>query len=185
MSAKPLSWMEMRVAAVVIDPQTQAPMVILRAVDAPERYLPIVVGGLEAAAIATALTDTEFERPLTHDLFHGVLVQTGWQLVRARVHKLHEDTFYADIILREPVSEREITRDARPSDAIALAMRAGAILEVADTVLDKAGAVVDEGAVESGEAGAGEEAITGSNAVLDREVRLEDLDLDLFGKYKM
>jgi len=107
-----------------------------------ERYLAIVIGGPEADAIAIKLQEREAPRPLTHDLLKNAIETVGAKVVRIVVNDLVDQVYYAKIIVQTNGSEVEI--DSRPSDAIALAVRASAPIFVAEAVLDAAGIVPDE-----------------------------------------
>jgi hypothetical protein len=102
-----------------------------------ERYLPIWIGPWEANAIATRLQGVTPERPMTHDLFTSTLVELGVKLVRIIISSLAEETFHATIELER--DGRTYSIDARPSDALALAVRTGVKIYVARDVLDRAG----------------------------------------------
>src|SRR5918999_834524 len=104
-----------------------------------DRYLPIWIGPWEANAIAMRLQGVTPERPLTHDLFSRTLDELGVSISRIIVSDLSEDTFRARLILEAAGESKEI--DARPSDAIALAVRAGVPIFATDAVLDRAGVV--------------------------------------------
>lgn len=107
-----------------------------------ERYLPIWIGPAEADAIAVKLQGVNVPRPLTHDLLSSVIDSLGAKINSIVVTDLKNDTFYAKIILNVDGGQIEI--DSRPSDALALAVRAGAPIYVDDTVLDKAGILLDK-----------------------------------------
>jgi bifunctional DNase/RNase len=109
------------------------------------RYLPIWIGPWEANAIAMRLQGVTPERPMTHDLFSQTLSELGVSVKRIIVSDLAEDTFRARLLLQ--VDGRELDLDARPSDAIALAVRVGVPIFATDAVMDRAG-VVPEGADE-------------------------------------
>jgi bifunctional DNase/RNase len=117
-----------------------------------ERYLPIWIGIYEANAIALKITGIVPERPITHDLMTNILSDLGARLQRVEVSSLTSDVFYARIVMA--VDGRTMDVDARPSDAIALAVRVEAPIMVADDVLEKAG-VTPEAEGESGEGNAG------------------------------
>jgi len=193
----------MRVGGVVVDPRTQVPVVVLRGIAEPRLYLPIFIGGLEASAIATVLADMKLPRPMTHDLMVSMLQQLDCHVERVTVTKLFEGTFYAEITLVDSL-ETPMQVDARPSDSIALALRVGAPIFVAREVILEAGAMAepdaldddeDEGDGESAEDDALAEGDAPSDAAADvggppalvdgDEVRLEELDAEFFGKYKM
>jgi uncharacterized protein len=102
-----------------------------------DRYLPIWVGPWEASAIATRLQGMLPERPLTHDLYTRTLLDLGVRILRVVVTDLADDTYRARIVLSLEDVEHQI--DARPSDAIAIALRADAPIYVADEILDRVG----------------------------------------------
>jgi bifunctional DNase/RNase len=129
------------------------------------RVLPIVIGLVEASAIAATLEGVEFPRPMTHDLLASVLRQLDATLERIEVTDLINDTFYATIFIRKKRSTQLLSVDARPSDSIALALRTGATILVNEQVFDKV-ARVPEGDKSSGDG-------------------LSTLEDDAFGKYKM
>ena len=110
-----------------------------------DRYLPIWIGPWEANAIAMRLQGVTPERPMTHDLFSQTLSELGVTVKRIIVSDLAEDTFRARLLLT--VDGRDLDLDARPSDAIALAVRVGVPIFATDSVMDRAG-VVPEGADE-------------------------------------
>ena len=110
-----------------------------------ERYLPIWIGPWEANAIAMRLQGVTPERPMTHDLFSQTLSELGVEVKQIVVSDLAEDTFRARLLLQ--MDGREVNIDARPSDAIALAVRAGVPIFATDSVLDRAG-VIPESAEE-------------------------------------
>jgi bifunctional DNase/RNase len=116
-------------------------VVILKEKDS-DRYLPIWIGPAEADAIAVKLQDVSVPRPLTHDLLGSVINSLGAGLVHITVSDLQNDTFYAKLSLELDGTVLEV--DSRPSDAIALAIRANVPIYVADSVLDKAGIILDE-----------------------------------------
>lgn len=100
------------------------------------RVLPIWIGPAEAQAIVSKMQDIKYPRPMTHDLLRSVIEETGHVVTRVRITRLEDTTFYADIDLDGPMGTLEI--DARPSDAIALALRVGAPIYVAEEVLERA-----------------------------------------------
>lgn len=115
-----------------------APVVVL---EAGGRAIPIFISADQAKSISHALDGEPFERPLTHDLFVGMLTEFGGAIDRVRVDDLSENTFLAKIDA-EQYSEgerRELTFDARPSDAIALALRAECPIHVSEPVIEEAG----------------------------------------------
>lgn len=128
----------MKIKGLMLDPSSNTPIVILR--DEKERlFLPIWIGVFEANAIAMELEDAEVPRPMTHDLFHSTLVAADVTLERVVIKDLQDNTFFASLRLRSGGEAFEI--DARPSDALALALRAEAPIFVLSSVLEKAEAV--------------------------------------------
>ncbi len=107
-----------------------------------ERYLPIWIGPAEADAIAAKLQGVSVPRPLTHDLLRSVIDGLGASVNSVTVTDLKNDTFYAKIILDVDGGQMEV--DSRPSDALALAVRVEAPIYVEETVLDKAGILLDK-----------------------------------------
>ena len=120
---------------------TEAGFVVLLQSPATERVLPIAIGSGEAQAILFELNGMEFPRPLTHDLFRHVLAELGATLVKIEVTELRDETFFAFLHLDGPAGR--ITVDARPSDALALALRCRAAIQVDEAVMAKAGVVLD------------------------------------------
>jgi hypothetical protein len=106
-----------------------------------ERYLPIWIGPWEANAIATRLQGVAPERPLTHDLFAATIEALGGRLSRVIISSLADETYHATLELE--VDGRRVDVDARPSDSLALAVRAGVKIFAAESVMDKAGVVPD------------------------------------------
>ncbi len=116
--------------------------VLLKGVN-DERTLPIIIGGAESQAIALCINKVQVPRPLTHDLLKNVLDFLECRLMRVEVCALREGTFYAKLVLERDGRRMEL--DARPSDSIALALRANAPIYVAREVMDEAGRVFREG----------------------------------------
>jgi bifunctional DNase/RNase len=174
----------MRVDTIVIDPKTNAPVMILRGEQDPKLYLPIFIGQLEAASIASVIAGLELPRPMTHDLLVQLLDCLGAQVSHVTVTALKDDTFYAEVSCVDS-SGNEHQIDARPSDGVAIALRLGAPILVAEAVLAEAGGYSDESEDEVGAMEAVEAAESSPAALADVDVRLEDLDAGTFGKYKM
>lgn len=132
-----------RVAGLAVDARSQ-PVVILKPMDDPEGdlVLPIWIGHLEATAIVAGLEGTILPRPLTLDLMRELIATLDAEVERISVTKIEEGTFYAEILLNTPKGERIL--DARPSDAIGLALRTGGTLWVAAEVLQSAGIRVEQ-----------------------------------------
>lgn len=130
-----LTTIEMFVVGLVIDPSTQAPIVILK--DETGQYaLPIWIGVAEATSIAAALEKITSARPLGHDLMYQALLQLNVKIERVIINDLKESTYYSELILMQ--GDKAMVLDARPSDAIAIALRAQAPIFVAQHVLDQA-----------------------------------------------
>jgi len=130
---------QLDVVGVRVEMPSNQPIVLLREVSG-DRYLPIWIGAVEATAIAFAQQGVFPARPLTHDLFRDVLQALGHELKQVRITGLREGVFYAELIFSGGV---EVS--ARPSDAIALALRTGTPIFGAEEVLEEAGiAIPDE-----------------------------------------
>jgi bifunctional DNase/RNase len=127
---------DMRVASLTVDPFTNMPIVVLKCPDG-RQSVAIWIGMIEASAIATELDRIELDRPMTHDLMAMMLERCRVSVDRIEVHDLRDNTFYATVFLKQP-DGLEVALDARPSDAIALALRAHAPIRVAQKVVDKA-----------------------------------------------
>ncbi|HID98277.1 MAG TPA: bifunctional nuclease family protein [Thermodesulfobacteriaceae bacterium] len=124
----------MYVHSITLDPESNAPILILKEIDG-ERTLPIWIGLLEATAIATEMEKISFARPMTHDLSMNLLRAMDIEIENVEVSDLRDSTYYATIRLKQ--GGRVATEDARPSDAVALALRAKAMIYVNESVLGK------------------------------------------------
>lgn len=158
---------EMTIKGLMVDPITNMPIIILRDKDG-QRVLPIWVGVFEANAIALQIDNVTTPRPMTHDLLRNVIQDLHGRIERIVVSDLKDNTFYALIYLR--VNGEVVAVDARPSDAIALALRARAPIFVEESVIDSAKTadlVPEKGDAER------------------LQKWLENLDPDDLGKYKM
>jgi hypothetical protein len=161
----------MKVTGLTIDPFTNMPIIILK--DFEEKMaLPIWIGLIEASAIATELEKIQLARPMTHDLMRNILIELNADLVKVEVNDLADNTFYAKIFLKR--GEEEIIMDARPSDAIAMALRTSAPIYVDRKVMEKS------------------RRIDLSKNIDDEKAKqqkwneiLENLSPEDFGKYKM
>jgi uncharacterized protein len=139
---------EMELVAVRIELPGNTPVVLLREVAGANRLLPIFIGQPEATAIAFAIDGVVTPRPMTHDLLKNVLDELGATLDRIVVTELSEGTFYAELHVRLGDATHQIS--SRPSDAIALALRAGCPIFAEEDVLGEAG-LVEESEEESEE----------------------------------
>jgi uncharacterized protein len=156
---------EMRIKGLDVDPITNMPKVVLHETEG-ERMLEIWVGVFEANAIALEIESVQTPRPMTHDLLKSVIEELGAQVERIVVCELKDNTFYATLRLRS--QHGSLTVDARPSDAIALALRSGARIFVEEAVIQSARSF--------------EPRETGPKRV---EKWLEGLSDEELGKYKM
>jgi uncharacterized protein len=125
---------EMVIYGVSFDMVGKQPIVLLKTAEG-NRFLPIWIGHPEAAAILMKLQGAATPRPMTHDLVTEILSQLDAQVVRITVTELRENTFFAEITVQQDGSEIQI--DSRPSDAIALAIRAEAPIFAADDVIEE------------------------------------------------
>ncbi len=158
---------EVRIRGLMMDPVTSMPMIVLKDI-AGDGVLPIWVGIFEANAIALEIEKTTTPRPMTHDLLRNVLRGFDTQVTRVVVSELKDDTFYAVIWLNR--GGETMTLDARPSDALALAMRADCPIYVSRAVMENARLNANGNS-------------TASSGELKRW--LENLNDDDLGKYKM
>jgi hypothetical protein len=159
---------KMDVKALIVDPIANMPVVILRD-EAETNLLPIWVGVFEANAIALQMEGVTTPRPMTHDLLKNLIEKIQGDVVRVVINNLLENTFYAQIHLK--IADQELSIDSRPSDAIALALRAAAPVYVEESVLEKSRQAPDDSS-------------EGQNAVRLRKW-LEEVDPESLGKYKM
>lgn len=126
---------QMKVFGLALDEDSQVPVLILKDED-ESRTLPIWIGAMEAMAISLTLNKVDLPRPMTHDLLLSSLKTLGAEVVRVDVVALKDGTYYAEIEVKTGEAVKRI--DSRPSDAIALALRAEAPIFVDDQVLDQA-----------------------------------------------
>ena len=127
---------EVVIDSIRVSLMSQQRIVILRELDA-ERYLPIWIGIYEAEAITIALQEVEVARPLTHDLLKNLFQALNARILRVEVSELRDDTFFGNIVA--DVNGHTLNVDARPSDALNLAVRAHVPILVARSVMDSAG----------------------------------------------
>jgi hypothetical protein len=137
---------EMKVAGIALDAATRTPIVLLRDHE-DRRALPIYIGQDQARSIISALENNKPPRPLTHDLMVNILEECDWTIERIIVHALQDNTFYAVLTLKHGEIRKEI--DARPSDAIALALRTDSPIWVMEEVVADASIPVDRDADEA------------------------------------
>ncbi|MCH7824064.1 MAG: bifunctional nuclease family protein [Acidobacteria bacterium] len=158
---------EMKIKGLMVDPVTNMPIVILKD-ERDDRILPIWVGIFEANAIALRIEEIETPRPMTHDLLRNLLDSLQVSVKKIVVSELKDNTYFAQIHLDVDGERREI--DARPSDAIALALRTEAPIYVEQEVLDQSRSLNEDGQPSDSER-------------LRRW--FENLDPDDFSKYEM
>lgn len=164
--------LQMKVAGLTIDPLTNTPIVILKDME-EKRALPIWIGLFEASAIATELEKISFSRPMTHDLMNELLKNLDIQVTMIEINDLKDNTFFALIhLLKNAIA---IKVDSRPSDAIALALRANAPIFVDEKVIDKSRSL------DFAKKG------IGTDDLKKEKLKdfLESLSQEEFGKYKM
>jgi bifunctional DNase/RNase len=129
---------ELSVVGVRVELPSNQPIVLLKEVDG-DRYLPIWIGAVEATAIAYEQQGVKPPRPLTHDLMRDILAALKQPLTGVEIVEMKENIFYADLLIGDGVRV-----SARPSDSIALALRAGAPIHCADQVLAEAGIIIPD-----------------------------------------
>lgn len=163
---------EMKVSGLTIDPLTNTPIVVLKDLQ-NKKAIPIWIGLFEASAIATELEKIVFPRPMTHDLFNEFLKSFGVMISRIEIVDIRSNTFFANIFLSR--DGQTYTIDARPSDAIAIALRANAPIFVDEIVVEKS-RNVDYGMK-----------LNELDKLKEEKIKefLENLSAEDFGKYKM
>jgi bifunctional DNase/RNase len=161
----------MVISGLTMDPVTNSPIVILKAVDGDET-LPIWIGLLEATAIASEMEGIKFSRPMTHDLLKNMMDMVDVKVSRIEVSDLKDNTYYAVIHFKQ--GEKEMTLDARPSDALAISLRVKAPIFVAEEVIKQSSRIdLKSEPQDKSEKGKKWQEI------------LESLNPEDFGKYKM
>ena len=158
----------MSIKGLMLDPVSNSPIVVLKD-DDEKFFLPIWVGIFEANAIALQLENVTTPRPMTHDLLRNMISELDGRVTRVVINDLRDSTFFAQI--RMTVGAKTLEVDARPSDAIALALRTEAPIFVAQSVLDQAQTITPEG----------------GDADQDEKMKkwFENLGPEDLGKYKM
>jgi bifunctional DNase/RNase len=160
--------MDVEIRGLILDPVSNTPIIILKKPD-ENLFLPIWIGVFEANAIALQLEGVQTPRPMTHDLLRTMIEALGASVESVLVHSLVESTFHATVSLRNAARE-PVQIDARPSDAIALALRCGATIRVTENVFREAHAIDFREGVDQ-----------------EEQLRewLESLTPEQLGKYKM
>ncbi len=164
---------EVSIDSIRVSLMSQHRVVILKDAET-ERYLPIWIGACEADAITIELQGVEVARPFTHDLLKAAITELGGKITQVLISDLRNEVFYAQIVL--DVSGRKLEIDSRPSDALALAVRAKVPIYIDESVMDKASITPEEDIAESH----GDEPLTRSPF----KDLIEGLDLDDFGEEK-
>lgn len=162
---------EVSVGGLAMDPSSNAPILLLNAVN-KDFSIPIWIGLLEAASIASVLQDISFDRPMTHDLFKNFIEKLNVTVPKIEVCDLKDNTFFAKIYCA--AGDEEFIMDARPSDAIALALRLKSAIFVDERVVERL--KVKDGEYES---------LDDSDQGKEWEEYLKNLSPDDFGKYKV
>ncbi len=124
---------EVTIAGMTMDPASNTPIIILKLVKG-DQAIPIWIGLLEATSIASALRNIKFDRPMTHDLFKNLIETMNLDVSKIEVCDLKNNTFYAKIYFTS--EKRNFHMDARPSDAIASAIRFSAPIYVDDKIIE-------------------------------------------------
>ena len=157
-------FLQMKVSGIALDPFTNTPIVILKD-NTNDKTLPIWIGFMEASSIAMELEKTPRVRPITHDLVKNLIEKLGFLVSKIEVTDLRNDTFYASMHLKNDTEEYIL--DARPSDAIAIALRTDSPIFVNEEVIEKSKNIeIDEDKEKL-------------------EKLLDDMTDSDFGKYKM
>jgi len=163
---------EMRVFGLTLDPMTGVPIVILKDLQ-DQKAIPIWIGMCEASAIAMEIEKIKLSRPMTHDLIKNIIHLLQAKLLKIEIHDLKDNTFFATIFLQR--DDQVFPLDARPSDAIALAMRSDAPIFVEEKVIEKT-LVIDY-----------KNNLLEKDWLTEEKARkfLESMSTEQFGKYKM
>ena len=126
---------KMSIAGIAMDPASKTPIILLKSDDDDDQVVPIWIGLLEATSIASAMKNIKFDRPMTHDLFKNFADRMKIGVTRVEVSDIKDNTYYAIIHFDSPEGTFEM--DARPSDAIAIALRYDAPVYVDERVIAK------------------------------------------------
>lgn len=164
-------YITMAISGLTVDPVTNSPIVILKEVDG-DLTLPIWIGLLEATAIASEMEGIKFSRPMTHDLLKNLMELVDIKVAKIEVSDLKNNTYYAVIHFKH--GDKEMTIDARPSDALAISLRVNVPILVAEEVISQS-SQIDLKSVPQDKSEKGKKW---------QEI-LESLNPEDFGKYKM
>ena len=125
---------EMRVMGIALDTRTGSPIVVLNDLE-NRKALPIWIGSAEASAIIRKIENIPSTRPMTHDLFIQISQKTGFEIARIEINDVDDATYFASVVMFNPELQKEIAIDSRPSDAIAIALRADVPIFVTANVM--------------------------------------------------
>ncbi|MBR2069214.1 MAG: bifunctional nuclease family protein [Candidatus Gastranaerophilales bacterium] len=125
---------EMRVMGIALDTRTGSPIVVLNDMD-NRRALPIWIGSAEASAIIRKIENIPSSRPMTHDLFLEIAEQSQYEITKVEINDVDEQTYFATVFMYNKLLDKELHIDSRPSDAIAIALRADVPIYVTPNVL--------------------------------------------------
>lgn len=162
---------KMSIAGIAMDPTSNTPIILLKS-EEDDQVVPIWIGLLEATSIASAMKNIKFDRPMTHDLFKNFAERMNISVSRIEVSDIKDNTYYALIHFTSP--DGDFTMDARPSDAIAIALRYDAPVFVDDKVITKSQDTAPDAEL-------GDESEEGKKWA----DYLKNLSPDEFGKYKV
>jgi len=136
---------KVQIAGMTIDPASNTPIILLKS-QKSDHMIPIWIGLFEASSIASILQDINFERPMTHDLFKNILDKLNISVSKVEISDLENNTFFAKIYFTG--LESSFCMDARPSDAIAIALRFKASIFVDEKVIEKSAITVSPDSAE-------------------------------------
>ncbi len=125
---------EMKVMGIALDTRTGSPIVVLNDLE-NRRALPIWIGSAEASAIIRKIEDIPSTRPMTHDLFLDIAKQSQYKITKVEINDVDEQTYFATVYMYNKLLDKELQIDSRPSDAIAIALRAEVPIYVTANVL--------------------------------------------------
>lgn len=173
---------EVKVQSLGLDQASQTPVVILQEVEG-ERVLPIWIGPGEASAIAMELAGMKFARPLTHDLAASLVKGLGGVLSRVVITRVHDNTYYAEMVIQR--GDELISVDARPSDSIAIALRLQSRLYTTDALLASTAIELTSGKASEDEETAGEDVEGGGSTMSPEELQnyLRKLNPEDLGRF--
>lgn len=169
-------FVQVKIDSLKVSLTNQQRIVLLKQID-EDRYLPIWIGPFEAESITIALQEIEVSRPQTHDLIKKILEEIGVSIIRVEVSSLKEDIFYGTMVLKN--GEKEYNIDCRPSDAIAVAVRAHVPILVSEDVMKKASIIPEEVEEDSED----EEGVQNKERSQENRLLQDDERLSIFEDY--